>query len=188
MSQLLLLCSLRMGAGVQANKILEEAVVAQRASVGRPPHVGVPWRNLFWTNVRPIFLASGMLRLWRHTSGRRHDRRPTSWGLRSVLTPIKPSIKTFEELLGILNEYFLLTPSKIIKQYTFDSRCRQKDETISEFLAALLKLAELCNFGNTLDIMIRDRLVCGVRDVGVQKRLLAVIDDLGKSNVDGTGC
>ncbi|KAG0410616.1 hypothetical protein HPB47_012259 [Ixodes persulcatus] len=28
-------------------------VIARRASICRPPHVGLPWRSLFWTDVRP---------------------------------------------------------------------------------------------------------------------------------------
>ncbi|KAM7314377.1 hypothetical protein ISCGN_004161 [Ixodes scapularis] len=99
---------------------------------------------------------------------------PKTYGLlRSLLTPIKPSTKTFEELLGTLKQHFSPRPSEIMEQYTFNSRSQQEEETISEFLAALWKLTEFFNFGDTLDFMIRDRLVCGVRDVGVQKRMLA---------------
>lgn len=99
---------------------------------------------------------------------------PKTYGLlQSLVTPIKPSTKTIEELLETLNQHFSPRPSEIMEQHKFNSRSQQEEETISEFLAALRKLAEFCNFGDTLDVMIRDRLVYGVRDVGVQKRLLA---------------
>ena len=35
------------------------------------------------------------------------------------------------------------------------------------------KLSDQCDFADTLDHMLRDRLVCGIRDVRVQRRLLA---------------
>ena len=43
---------------------------------------------------------------------------------------------------------------------------------MAEYVAALRKLAEHCNFGDTLDKMLRDRLVCGIANAAVQKRLL----------------
>ena len=41
------------------------------------------------------------------------------------------------------------------------------------FLAELKHLSEDSEFGITLDEMLRDRLVCGVRDIRIQRRLLA---------------
>ena len=43
-------------------------------------------------------------------------------------------------------------------------------------------MSEHCAFGNTLDEMIRDRLVCGIRDARVQRRLLSEAElDLKKA-------
>ena len=41
------------------------------------------------------------------------------------------------------------------------------------FLAELRHLSEHCEFGITLDEMLRDRLVCVVRYIRIQRRLLA---------------
>ena len=41
-----------------------------------------------------------------------------------------------------------------------------------QYVAELRKVSEYCEFGTTLDSMLRDRLVCGVRDVRLQRRLL----------------
>ncbi|KAL5505767.1 hypothetical protein EMCRGX_G007263 [Ephydatia muelleri] len=46
-------------------------------------------------------------------------------------------------------------------------------ESVSQFVAELRKLSEFCEFGDTLDVMLRDRLVCGVRNQKLQQRLLA---------------
>ena len=40
-------------------------------------------------------------------------------------------------------------------------------------MAELRALAEFCNFGDTLSLMIHDRLVCGINDENAQWLLLA---------------
>ena len=49
-----------------------------------------------------------------------------------------------------------------VQHYQFNSHQCATSETVAEYVAALLKLAKHCNFGNTLDEMLRDRLVCGI--------------------------
>ena len=44
---------------------------------------------------------------------------------------------------------------------------------MSEFITVLRKLSEHCNYGYQLLPMLRDRLVCGIRNVKIQSRLLA---------------
>ena len=44
--------------------------------------------------------------------------------------------------------------------------------TIATFLSELRSIAKGCNFDGTLEKMIRDRLVCGVKDNRIQRRLL----------------
>ena len=44
---------------------------------------------------------------------------------------------------------------------------------MSSYVAELLSLAVYCNFGATLEVMFRDRLVCGINNEGIQSKLLA---------------
>ena len=44
---------------------------------------------------------------------------------------------------------------------------------MSTFVAELRALAEFCNFGDSLDDMIRDRIVCGIMNGKIQQKLLA---------------
>ena len=44
---------------------------------------------------------------------------------------------------------------------------------MSTYVAELRALAEFCNFGETLELMLRDRLVCGINDETTQRLLLA---------------
>ena len=41
------------------------------------------------------------------------------------------------------------------------------------FVSSLRELSEYCDFGESLDHMLRDRLVCGIADERIQRRLLA---------------
>lgn len=54
---------------------------------------------------------------------------------------------------------------------------RQQGQSVAAFVADLRRLSEYCAFGTTLDDMLRDRLVCGINDDHIQRRLLAEPDD-----------
>ncbi len=43
---------------------------------------------------------------------------------------------------------------------------------MAEFVSELRSLAEFCNFGANLEEMLPDRLVCGIQNTHIQKRLL----------------
>ena len=49
-------------------------------------------------------------------------------------------------------------------------------ETVATFVAELRKIAQYCEYGVVLSDMLRDCLVCGIRDKGVQCRLLRETD------------
>ncbi|GFO14921.1 transposon tf2-9 polyprotein [Plakobranchus ocellatus] len=59
-----------------------------------------------------------------------------------------------------------------MERFKFHKRNQNSSESISEFCTAIKKLSEHCNFGETLKMALRDRFVCGLRDVNSQKRLL----------------
>ena len=42
---------------------------------------------------------------------------------------------------------------------------------MADFVAELRALAEFCNYGETLNDMLRDCIVCGVRDERIQRCL-----------------
>ena len=50
---------------------------------------------------------------------------------------------------------------------------RLPGESIAMFVAELRKLSEFCNYGEMLNDMLRDRLVCGINNVAMQRRLLS---------------
>ncbi|XP_039887198.1 uncharacterized protein K02A2.6-like [Simochromis diagramma] len=96
--------------------------------------------------------------------------------IRNLLSPAKPKDKTFQELVLLMKNHFDPKPSEIVQRYKFDSRSRKPNETVMEYVAELRRLAQDCNYGNTLQQMLRDRIVCGIKDDRIQRRLLSEID------------
>ena len=45
-------------------------------------------------------------------------------------------------------------------------------ESVADFVAELRRLARNCQFGDFLDEALRDRLVCGLQNEAIQRRLL----------------
>ena len=93
--------------------------------------------------------------------------------LRNLLAPAKVGDKSYAECVEVLNSHFSPVPSEIVERCKFHSRYRRPGESVSTFVAELRRLSEFCNFGDVLEDMIRDRLVCGIRDDAIQKRLLS---------------
>ena len=96
--------------------------------------------------------------------------------LRSLIAPAKPTDKTFGELVSVLTKHYSPKPTEVMQRFRFNSRVRREGESIADYVAELRKLAEFCNYGDSLDKMLRDRLVWGVKDAYTQKKLLAERD------------
>ena len=79
-----------------------------------------------------------------------------------LIRPETPKDKTYGMLAEIIKNHFVPKPSVIVQRYKFHIRVRQTGESISTFVAELRALSEHYEFGNTLEEMLRDRLVCGV--------------------------
>ena len=92
--------------------------------------------------------------------------------IRSLVFPAKPTERTFSEIVELVHDHLLPAPSSIVQRFKFFCRSQQDSESVSQFVAELRKLSEFCEFGDTLDVMLRDRLVCGVRNQKLQQRLL----------------
>lgn len=99
--------------------------------------------------------------------------RPAFKLLWSLLHPNKPANKTFDELTQILTDHYKPAPSEIVQRFKFHSRFRKQGESVATYVSELRALAEYCNFGETLQDMLRDRLVCGINDDRIQGRLLS---------------
>ena len=89
--------------------------------------------------------------------------------LRNLFSPAKPGEKSYADLVDTLSKHFKPAPSEIVERFRFNSRVRKPGESIAAFIVELRALAEFCNFGDTLEAMLRDRIVCGINDDSIQR-------------------
>lgn len=83
---------------------------------------------------------------------------------------------SYDEIIQKVGEYFTPKPSEIIQRFKFNKRSQIVSESVANYVADLRRLSEHCGFGTTLDSMLRDRLVYGIADEAIQRRLLAEAD------------
>ena len=93
--------------------------------------------------------------------------------IKCLIAPEKPAEKTFKQLLEIVLKHFDPVPAITVQRYKFNVRMRQPGENVATFLSELRLLATKCDFGNSLEDMLHDRIVIGVNDSNIQRRLLA---------------
>jgi hypothetical protein len=83
-----------------------------------------------------------------------------------LLLPKKPADKKFDEIVSTLQKR-LNPKSRLYK------RNQREGESILSYVAEVNKLTTHCNFESNLEETLRDRLVCGLSNQQIQKRLLA---------------
>ena len=93
--------------------------------------------------------------------------------IRSLCLPDSPGEKTLVQIKDLVSKQQCPPPSVIMERFKFNSRVQRDGESVSEFITVLRKLSEHCNYGDQLLPMLRNRLVCGIRNVKIQSRLLA---------------
>lgn len=79
--------------------------------------------------------------------------------------------KSFAELLTTLTSHYEPKPIVITEHFHFHIWEQASGESVTEYKTELRSLAAHCQFGNYLDEALRDRLVCGIHNMGIQKRL-----------------
>ncbi|KAH9368511.1 hypothetical protein HPB48_007250 [Haemaphysalis longicornis] len=62
--------------------------------------------------------------------------------------------------------------NEIAASYALFRGSEKEGESAQDFIAEIRRLAEKCNFATSLERMLRDRIVCGVRDEDVRRNLL----------------
>ena len=93
--------------------------------------------------------------------------------LHSLLAPAVPASKKYAELVAVLGDHLNPKPLVIAERFKFHHRNQRVGETVAQYMAALRKLTECCEFKDYLEEALRDRLVCGLRSEVVQRRLLS---------------
>uniref|UniRef100_H3A350 Integrase catalytic domain-containing protein n=1 Tax=Latimeria chalumnae TaxID=7897 RepID=H3A350_LATCH len=86
-----------------------------------------------------------------------------------MTAPVNPGEKTYGELVMLVRNHQNPSPSEIVQRYKFNTCSRQAGEGVGAFVG----LSEHCDYGTMLEVMLCDRLVCGINDEKIQQRLLA---------------
>ena len=92
--------------------------------------------------------------------------------IHSVVAPEKPTEVSYADLTKKIREHFPPKPSPIVQHFKFNICVRQPGEKIAVYVVRQ-ELMQFCEFGDSLEDMLRDRLVCGVNDEQLQQRLFA---------------
>ena len=99
---------------------------------------------------------------------------PTTFQLlRSLIVPDSPGDKSLEDLIEVLRSHCDPKQLEIVERYKFHTRVRRPGETIPTSLSELRALSAHYNFDSSLNDMLRERLVCGINNNQMQKRLLS---------------
>lgn len=89
----------------------------------------------------------------------------------SLIAPLQVSEVSFTLIKTRLDNHFHPTPNEIVQSYKFHTRNQLEGEMIRDYIAQLRKLTIGCNFTD-LSRTLRDRLVCGIIDKDIKKKLL----------------
>ena len=92
--------------------------------------------------------------------------------IKTLALPGTPKDLSFDEIVKRVKLHFNPKPSPIVRRFEFNTRGQKEGEAVSDFVTALRKIAEHCEFGDVLEDMLRDRIVCGIRNKRTQQRLL----------------
>ena len=84
--------------------------------------------------------------------------------------------KSFDELKELLVSNYSPKPILIPERFKFHRRNQHESETVAQFVVELKRLTLKFELGTFLEETLQDRLVCGLRSVQIQRRLLAERD------------
>lgn len=96
----------------------------------------------------------------------------------NLCIPDEVTDKSYIELITLLDDHFNIGLNEVSEAYRFDTRKQLDNESISEFIVSLKKLSMNCNFGDKLNMMLRNRLITGVKSEQVKSRLLSIGSNL----------
>ena len=82
-------------------------------------------------------------------------------------------VVSYKGIIEKVRLYYNTKPSQIVERYKFNSQSQKPLESIACYVAELRRLSEHCGYGDHLEEMLRDRLVCGIANGPCQQRLLA---------------
>ena len=96
--------------------------------------------------------------------------------LKSLSMPRKGVDKTFQELVRMITNYQDPKLNSVAERYKFNVWDRKLQELIAKYIADQRQLAEHCNYGTILQDMLRDRLVCRLKNERITCKCLPELE------------
>ena len=98
------------------------------------------------------------------------------WGetyrvLKDMCYPDTPASRTYDQLFTHLRSYYAPKKLAVAERYRFHNTKQKPGQSICEFATFLKKIASCCNFGNDLQMNLRDRFICGFQSENLQRKL-----------------
>jgi hypothetical protein len=93
--------------------------------------------------------------------------------IRNLVEDGKLDTTSYDDIVKLVKGYYDPPPSVTMQRYKFNTRIRSATEKVADYVAALREIAQHCEYKDSLQDLLRDRLVCGVNHEGITNRLLA---------------
>ena len=88
---------------------------------------------------------------------------------KNLLSPRQPELCKLDEIITELTNHFKPKTIQVYERYKFYNRNQKSNETIAEYVAELKALARTCEFEDSLELALRDKLVMGVSNKSTQR-------------------
>ena len=93
--------------------------------------------------------------------------------IRNLVEEGKLDTTPYDDIVKLVKNYYDPPPSVTMQRYKFNTRVRGASESVANYVAALREIAQHCEYKESLQDMLRDRLVCGVNHEAITNRLLS---------------
>ena len=98
---------------------------------------------------------------------------PTAFAtLKDLAFPSKVLEKTYDDLIELLRKFYKQSRTSMLDRMRLHHRNQGETETVTEYIAALKKIATNCNYGDELEARLRDQFMFGLRSEKIVNRLL----------------
>lgn len=92
--------------------------------------------------------------------------------------------RTLQTVIEKFDAYCNPMKNESVERYKFNSRNQQPGESIYNYVTELKLVAANCGYGEIEESLIRDRIVCGIKDTSLRERLLRETNLTLKSCLD----
>jgi hypothetical protein len=96
--------------------------------------------------------------------------------LKSLCFPDAPATLEYTKLKEIILRHFKPVNFEAAERAKFHSLVRSPNQSVRNFILTLQCQASKCNFQNQLEIALRDRIIAGINDQNIQRKLLLLPD------------